>query len=234
MDIANNDSKKSIAKLYSVNQKVYDTAVKKIKDQRITEFPSQNALYLFIEKIKFPFLRNHSKIKPKYINKNIYSGKNYEPIINHLIENGVIKNNGLVNNRYTYSVVMVSPAEPSKMDSTTATENYFQNLNKIDMPAVAGDRVSSQPQPAQEPTSTQKVVINNASKNLEEILHLSENRIYIENAINSLMQCNLKDQFMRARIYNLTVLAQDISKAISDRQSLILGSAETEFNNIIK
>lgn len=236
-------ARKPLGKLYSGNQEVYDKVVDLIREKNITEFVTQASLYCFIEKIKFPHIRK-GYYRIDYENKNLYNPKNYETIVDHLIANGIINHPRFINRKYVYSVVMVSPAEPSKVDSTATTENYFQNLNKIDMPAVPGDKVSSQPQPVQEPTSQQKVIINNTSKNLEELLHLSKKRIHIGNAINSLMKCSIKDQFMRCSIkdqfmraciyYNLTVLAKDIEKAISELQSSILTSAEEEYNNIIK
>ena len=85
--------------IYSKNLNVAKTAAKQISEKRIIRFKTQNALYIFMEDIKNPFLKNYrerNKMKTP-----AYTGyQNYDPSINYLIEKGILKRN-----RGSYRVV---------------------------------------------------------------------------------------------------------------------------------
>ena len=92
-----------MSKLYSNNQLVANTVAQTISQNHITAFNKQCALHVFIEDIKFPFLKNcHSRKQnpnvPAYV-----PNKNYDPIIFHLIEKGVLTR-GTKDRRVTYSI----------------------------------------------------------------------------------------------------------------------------------
>jgi hypothetical protein len=73
-------------RLYAINQVVYKKVLDKIVSDSIQVFPSQSALYLFIENIKFPRANARSS-RPT---TNTFGGNNYYSIIDKLFEDGVI------------------------------------------------------------------------------------------------------------------------------------------------
>ena len=76
-----------MAKLYSRNLGVAKEAVRLMKIYHIKRFRSQNALFCFLEDIKFPFNKFH-----RFNTMPVYAGdKNYMPIISFLREAGVLK-----------------------------------------------------------------------------------------------------------------------------------------------
>jgi hypothetical protein len=76
--------------LYSKNLNVAKTAAKLIAENHITRFHTQNALYVFMEDIKNPFLTNYRK-RHNITKRPAYTGyQNYDPIINYLIEKNVL------------------------------------------------------------------------------------------------------------------------------------------------
>jgi len=89
--------------IYSTNLNVAKKAAKLIAENHITRFHTQNALYVFMEDIKNPFLTNYRK-RHNIVKRPAYTGyQNYDPIINYLIEKGVFtRNRGSY--RVSYSV----------------------------------------------------------------------------------------------------------------------------------
>jgi len=75
-----------MAKLYSRNQAVLKETAQQIKNLFIKKFRTQNALFCLIEDIKNPFLTKYRRgTLPTY------SGQfNYEPIVEHLISEGIL------------------------------------------------------------------------------------------------------------------------------------------------
>lgn len=79
-------------RLYSRNSAVAKAAVELLSQHNITRFHSQNSLYIFLEDIKNPNLKNarerFNKKSPYY-----HPGHNYEPIVNFLSNQGILKHN---------------------------------------------------------------------------------------------------------------------------------------------
>lgn len=75
--------------IYRKNLSVAITAAKLIKQKRIIRFHSQNALFIFMEDIKNPFLAKSfsRKKKPK---QPAYMPVNYIPSIDFLIKQGIL------------------------------------------------------------------------------------------------------------------------------------------------
>ena len=103
-------------RLYSNNLSAAKDTAKQISAKHITRFHSQNALFIFIEDIKNPWLkpgegryfsRRKEQKQPAY-----HGEKNYGPIIKYLIEKGVLskhiekseKSGFTVHTRITYEV----------------------------------------------------------------------------------------------------------------------------------
>jgi len=88
---------KSLPKLYTFNQDVYDSFIGSCHTLEIDYFDSKNSLAAFIENIKWPGVGNNG-VTPKFSVKG-----NYSPIIDHLIANGILteKFDGY---RYSYNV----------------------------------------------------------------------------------------------------------------------------------
>jgi hypothetical protein len=80
--------------IYSTNLSVAKEAAKKLKQLHITRFHSQNALYIFMEDIKNPFLKKcrGNDRQPSYA-----GNKNYEPSIGYLQDKGIFTRNRVAN-----------------------------------------------------------------------------------------------------------------------------------------
>ena len=75
-------------KLYKPNQAVYNKALQLLKAKNFTSFKSQNALFIFMEDIKNPFLKQHrEELNSK---SPAYMPVNYMPVIDKLVENGIL------------------------------------------------------------------------------------------------------------------------------------------------
>lgn len=81
-----------MAKVYTLNRTVAETAAKLIAENHITRFHSQNALYIFMEDIKNPWIKNNMWYTSRRKTKQPgYAGsKNYDPSIKYLISKGVL------------------------------------------------------------------------------------------------------------------------------------------------
>lgn len=81
--------------IYSKNLSVAKTAAKQIAENHITRFHSQNALYIFMEDIKNPWIKNSGWYKSNRAAKMPgYQGdKNYGPSIKYLMSLGILKKN---------------------------------------------------------------------------------------------------------------------------------------------
>jgi hypothetical protein len=74
-------------RLYARNQSIYDNTVYLLKGLGVKEFHSLNELYIFIENVKYPFL---SRTRPNSESPTYTGSTNYGPIIDKLVENGIL------------------------------------------------------------------------------------------------------------------------------------------------
>ncbi len=71
------------------NKEVLQKTLRFISRHKIIRFHTQSALYVLIENIKFPFLKN-SGARSRNPKAPAYMPVNYTPIINRLVEEGVL------------------------------------------------------------------------------------------------------------------------------------------------
>lgn len=160
---------------------------------------------------------NYDPNQNKYI--YIYKGLSREDVqqmLKHGLSPKEYKPTNSNTNQSTPSVqnvpVLTSNAVNSiSPEKTLENENFLKELYKK---ANTNDP---------EEVVTKETSLQRSSK-MEELINLSESHGLVLSAVNALSMCTINDQFMRARIYNLTVLAQDIAKAISDKQEFLLHS----------
>jgi hypothetical protein len=202
----------SLPKLYSTNRKVYEKFISYIIETGKRSFRSQTELYIALEKIKFPWIKNNAKT-------NRHGGVNYEPVIMHLMNDGILTFDGYSNNRKEFTVHL--PAIEYDVKTTAKTvekiipenKNYIQPENKIDN--TTGLRVES--------NSTTQPIISETKKTLHspDTQELSKNIALLEAAFNLVGDCSTPDRFMQARLYNIQVLIQDITSAFSEKKDFL-------------
>ena len=211
--------KKSLSRLYSTNRQVYNDFIKHALDNVHAEyFPSQNALYCFIEDLKNPHISRYQKHGAPY-----YVGdKNYGPIIAHLIADGIIERGSNINNRYTFRVNQIALKERySAIYFTTVekiiseTENYVEDVNKTNISILAGEESKFNPSTAI-PGNSQ------STTDYIEVLKLAAAEIHLTNAIRAFQACSITDQHMNARLYNVQALTQDIRAAITEKKEFLI------------
>lgn len=202
----------TLPKLYSTNRKVYEKFISYIIETGKREFRSQVELYVALEKIKFPQIKNNDKI-----NKNMPN--NYEPIIMHLMNDGILIFDGYSNNKKKFTVHLPAIEYDVKAKAKTVekiipeNKNYIQATNKIDN--TTGLRVES--------NSTTHPILTETKKTLHnpDTQELSKNIALLESAFNLVGDCTTPDRFMQARLYNIQVLIQDITSAFSDKKDFL-------------
>lgn len=88
-------------RLNECNMDVVVEAIEQIWDRRIERFDTQSLLHVFLENIKFPYLRGRRKLQTihyaeyqegpsPYDRKPYYFPNNYEPIIRWFMHNGIL------------------------------------------------------------------------------------------------------------------------------------------------
>jgi hypothetical protein len=80
----------SSKKLYSRNLSVAVETARLLKECRIIKFKTQSRLHCFIEDIKNPFLKRYRINSSKPYATRYSAFHNYDPIVNHLENAGVI------------------------------------------------------------------------------------------------------------------------------------------------
>ena len=204
--------KKELPKLYSTNKKVYKKFLEYVKESGHTFFDSQTNLYIALEKIKFPWIKSNTKT-------NRYGNKNYEPVINHLMNDGILTFDGYSNNRKTFTVYLPTVQYSDKIIETpiekniVENKNYIQPVNKIDN--HSGQRVES--------ISTTQSNLIETKKTLHspDTQELSKNIALLEAAFDLVGDCTTPDRFMQARLYSVQVLLQDITSAFSEKKDFL-------------
>ena len=219
-------------KMYSDNQAAYEKIVNDFKDNYPEyTFPTQNALAAFIEKYRYPSMKQIKPFTPNYMIRN------YQPIIDNLISNGHLKYNGKSKNKHSFTVTAMTHAlrTPIKIEAPTVSyiKLFAPEVNEK-KPIVNMNITNETEQITKQPVTVAKANISStfaedikkdlqySSADVQEILTLSENYGLILSAIDAISRCVINDQFMRARIYNLNVLAQDIAKALSEKQEFLM------------
>jgi len=152
------------------------------------------------------FIYTYKGLSREDIQKLLKSGlspKEQEPVNKTVSQNiPVVQNEPVTSSN---AVEIISPEQ--QLENENFLKELYKKANPNDPEEVSTKETSPQ-----------------ATSKMEELINLSENHGLVLSAISALSMCTVKDQFMRARIYNLTVLAQDIAKAISDRQESLLHS----------
>ena len=210
--ISKKKKEKSLPKLYSANKEVYQKFLEYVKESGHTFFRSQTDLYIALEKIKFPWIKSNTKT-------NRYGNKNYEPVISHLMNDGILTFDGYSNNRKTFTVYLPTVQYSDKITESTIekniveNKNYIQPTNKIDN--SDGLRVESN-------SATQPNLIE-TKKTLHspDTQELSKNIALLEAAFNLVGDCTTPDRFMQARLYNIQVLIQDITSAFTEKKDFL-------------
>lgn len=210
--ISKKKKENSLPKLYASNREVYDKFIAYVIESGKTFFRTQNELYCTLEKIKFPYVKNDGKT-PKY------TPGNYEPVISHLMNNGVLTFDGYSNNRKEFTVYLptveydVRVSQTSVEKNIVENKNYIQTANKIDN--SDGLRVESN-------SATQPNLIE-TKKTLHspDTQELSKNIALLEAAFNLVGDCTTADRFMQARLYNIQVLIQDITSAFNEKKDFL-------------
>lgn len=82
-------------RLYDNNMEVLMSVLTELSSSNISDFRSKQQLLIFIEEIKFPHMiewREKRYSAEKFANRttSFYSQRNYEPIIDWLLERGVL------------------------------------------------------------------------------------------------------------------------------------------------
>lgn len=200
-----------LPKLYSRNREVYKKFLEYVASSGKTFFPTQNELYIALERIKFPFLVS----RPNYGKVPCYSPVNYDPIINHLMNDGVLTFDGYSNNRKEFTVYLPTVQYGDTVTTKpvekiiTENKNYIQTANKIDNSVGLREVSNSMTQPI--PTETKKTLHS------PETQELSKNIALLESAFNLVGSCTTPDRFMQARLYSIQVLIQDITSAFDEK-----------------
>lgn len=208
-----NRKEKVTPKLYSANEEVYRKFLEYVKYSGHTFFRTQTELYIALEKIKFPWIKNNTKT-------NRYSSDNYEPVIRHLMNDGVLTFNGYSNNRKKeFSVhlpaleyeakALIKPVEKNVIEN----KNYIQSANKIDN--SNGQRVESNS------TTQPNLVETKKTLHSPDTQEFSKNIALLEAAFDLVGSCTTPDRFMQARLYNIQVLIQDITSAFSEKKEFL-------------
>jgi hypothetical protein len=210
-----------LPKLYSVNRKVYKEFIKRVKNGNVKTFTTLNELYRFIEDIKFPFLRDRRRGTAPY-----YAGdKNYGPVINHLLKDGILVYKGYSNYKHNFRVNLESLNEPviSLTSVTMATgetipvkivhldENSFSNMNKTNMAINPGKE-----------SKTETTKEDRDLHKMKELIKLSSAEIHLENAAAALRAVDTLNVHMNARVYNLIALTQDILSAVTEKKEFLI------------
>ena len=210
--------KRPLPRLYKTNRHVYNLFIKHAVGHETIFFRSQNELYCYIEDLKNPGLTKYRKTNTPY-----YSGeKNYGPIIDHLIADGILLRGKNINNRYTfhvpqkalkerYSVIFFTKEETKSSE----TENYIKDENKTNISILAGEESKFNPSTAI-PGNSQ------STTDYIEVLKLAAAEIHLTNAIRAFQACSITDQHMNARLYNVQALTQDIRAAIIDKKEFLI------------
>lgn len=109
--------KKILPKLYSTNRGVYNAFIEYVKKTGKVKFSSQNELYVVLENIKFPWMKNTGK-KPQYA-----GSKNYDPIIAHLKNDGILTFDGYEKNRQQFTVYLPTVEYGTRIDKAVVQSN---------------------------------------------------------------------------------------------------------------
>ena len=211
--------KRPLPRLYSANRDVYNLFIKHAVKNETIFFRSQNELYCYIEDLKNPFNKTRRNSTVPY-----YSGeKNYGPIIDHLIADGILLRGKNINNRYTFHVPQKALKErysviffPPMKNIVSKTENYIKDENKTNISILAGEESKFNPStdnPGKPSTSTDNYI---------EVLKLAAAEIHLTNAIRAFQACSITDQHMNARLYNIQALTQDVRAAIIDKKEFLI------------
>jgi len=204
--------KKELPKLYSTNQEVYKKFLEYVTATGKTFYGTQNELYATLEKIKFPHVKNDGKT-PRY------TPINYEPVIRHLMNDGILTFDGYSNNKKEFTVYLPTVQYSEKIIETpiekniVENKNYVQPENKIDN--SNGLRV--------ETNSTTQTNLIETKKTLHspDTQELSKNIALLEAAYDLVGNCTTPDRFMQARLYNIQVLIQDIKSAFTEKKDFL-------------
>lgn len=212
-----------LPKLYSVNRKVYKEFIKRVKNGDVKTFTTLNELYRFIEDIKFPFLRDRRHGTAPY-----YAGdKNYGPVINHLLKDGILIYGGYSNNKHNFKVNLESLNEPVVSQTTIKNDageiipvkivhvkgNSFPNVNKTNM--------AMNPEKESNSTTTTQTQEDRGIHKMKELIKLSAAEVHLETAASALRSVDTMNVHMNARIYNILALTQDILAAVTEKKDFL-------------
>jgi hypothetical protein len=89
-------------------------------------------------------------------------------------------------------------------------KNYNSTVNKIVNTNGSEDLSSSK--------------IELATRDIDRALNLTENLSRLHSAADLLRNVDLSDQFMRARVYNVLVLTQDLAKAVQEYRDFVINN----------
>jgi len=87
-----------------------------ILSKRIKEFPTRGCVDAIIEDFKFPYIRKSwqsAKCDPNKWRKTFYANKQYNPIREHLIEEGFLKFKGYNGRKKVYEVINKCEPKPT-------------------------------------------------------------------------------------------------------------------------
>ena len=213
--IATQKKEKTLPKLYSANKEVYQKFLEYVKESGHTFFRSQTDLYIALEKIKFPWIKSNTKT-------NRYGNKNYEPVISHLMNDGILTFDGYSNNRKTFTVYLPTVEYDVQVSQThiekniSESKNYIQTANKIDNYHVQRVESNSATQP--------NLIETKKTLHSSDTQEFSKNIALLQSAHDLIGKCTTPDRFMQARLYNLQVLIQDITSAFNEKKEFLINN----------